>query len=100
MSNFFDIAFSPAALRQQTEAGSFEAYERMRARMGDPVDLGPREREFIAGRDSLYLATVTADGWPYVQHRGGPKGFVKLLSASSFAIAEDRNSTLLNSSHY
>lgn len=88
MSNFFDIAFGPAALRQQAEAGSFEAYERMRARVGDQAELGQREREFIAGRDSFYLATVTADGWPYVQHRGGTKGFVKLLTPSSFAIAD------------
>lgn|SRR3990167_3378271 len=88
MSNFFDIAFTPAALRHQEEMGSREAYERMHTRMGDQAELSPREAEFITQRDSFYLATVTADGWPYVQHRGGPKGFVKLLSPSSFAIAD------------
>ena len=59
------------------------------AREGKAGDaLGPMEREFIGRRDSFYLATVTADGWPYVQHRGGPKGFLRVLDDRTLAFAD------------
>lgn len=50
--------------------------------------LGDAEVEFIARRDSLYLATVSSDGWPYVQHRGGPPGFLAVLDAHTVAFAD------------
>ena len=50
--------------------------------------LGPDELAFVAMRDSFYLATVTEDGWPYVQHRGGPKGFLVALSPTRLAFAD------------
>ena len=50
--------------------------------------LGPDETAFIAARDSFYLATVTSDGWPYVQHRGGPAGFLKLLDPTTLGFAD------------
>lgn len=50
--------------------------------------LGPEEVEFVAARDSFYLATVTPDGWPYVQHRGGPPGFLRVLDARTLAFAD------------
>lgn len=53
-----------------------------------PEHFGPGELEFIAERDSFYLASVTSDGWPYVQHRGGPKGFLTALDASTLAFAD------------
>jgi predicted pyridoxine 5'-phosphate oxidase superfamily flavin-nucleotide-binding protein len=50
--------------------------------------LGPAELEFIAARDSFYMATVTEDGWPYVQHRGGPEGFLVARSPSELVFAD------------
>lgn len=50
--------------------------------------LGPRETEFIAARDSFYMASVGETGWPYLQHRGGPIGFLRVLSPSSLAFAD------------
>jgi len=50
--------------------------------------LGPAEQEFLRAADSLYLATVGESGWPYVQHRGGPRGFLRLLSTTRIAFAD------------
>lgn len=55
---------------------------------GEPDALGPEERAFIADRDSFYMATVTEDGWPYIQHRGGPRGFLQVLDAHTLAFAD------------
>lgn len=55
----------------------------------NPVDpLGPNETEFIAERDSFYLASVGESGWPYVQHRGGPAGFLRVVSPTTLAFAD------------
>ena len=51
---------------------------------------GDREKEFIAARDSFYVATVGEDGWPYVQFRGGPNGFLKVLNDQTFGYADFR----------
>jgi predicted pyridoxine 5'-phosphate oxidase superfamily flavin-nucleotide-binding protein len=79
--------FSEAAKCYQERSGSRAQYERL-AEQGPGDALGPVEREFIAGRDSFYLASVTADGWPYVQHRGGPKGFLRVLDERTVAFAD------------
>jgi predicted pyridoxine 5'-phosphate oxidase superfamily flavin-nucleotide-binding protein len=80
--------FSKAAKRLQEQRGSRAAYERMAA-MGPKGDaLGDFEREFIGQRDTFYLASVTEDGWPYVQHRGGPKGFLRVLDDKTLAFAD------------
>ena len=50
--------------------------------------LGAEEAAFIAARDSFYLATVNSEGWPYVQHRGGPAGFLKLLDSTTLGFAD------------
>ena len=85
---FARVMFSEAAKRYQERYGSRASYERM-AQQGAPGDaLGPMEREFLAQRDSFYLATVTDDGWPYVQHRGGPKGFLQVLDDRTLAFAD------------
>jgi predicted pyridoxine 5'-phosphate oxidase superfamily flavin-nucleotide-binding protein len=55
-----------------------------------PVRLGTREREYIAERDSFYLATVSGTGWPHVQHRGGPVGFLKVLADDLLGFADYR----------
>jgi uncharacterized protein len=85
---FAKTMFSDAAKRLQERYGSRAQYERL-AERGEIRDaLGPMERDFIAARDSFYLATVTVDGWPYVQHRGGPKGFLRVLDGKTLAFAD------------
>ena len=80
--------FSDAAKELQETAGSRQAYERM-ARSGRFEDgLSEFEREFIEARDSFYMGTVTPDGWPYIQHRGGPAGFLKVLDERTLAFAD------------
>jgi predicted pyridoxine 5'-phosphate oxidase superfamily flavin-nucleotide-binding protein len=85
---FAKTMFSDAAKRLQERYGSRAQYERL-AERGEIRDaLGPMELDFIARRDSFYLASVTADGWPYVQHRGGPKGFLRVLDDRTLAFAD------------
>ncbi len=80
--------FSDAAKRLQEQHGSRASYQRL-AEQGESRDaLGPMERDFIARRDSFYLGSVTADGWPYIQHRGGPKGFLRVLDVRTVAFAD------------
>lgn len=89
--NYVHTLFSDAARAMQAADGSREAYARMEAGAdGAPDLLGDKEAEFIAARDSFYLATVTPDGWPYVQHRGGPAGFLKLLPGNRLGFADYR----------
>jgi len=57
--------------------------------------LGEAEAQFIADRDSFYLGSVSEQGWPYVQHRGGPKGFLKVLDSSTLAFADYRGNRQL-----
>ncbi len=87
---FADIAFTPAVRQLQERHGSRARHARTQAH-GDPNDtLGEREAEFLAQADSFYLATVSETGWPYVQHRGGPRGFLKVLSPTQIAFADFR----------
>jgi predicted pyridoxine 5'-phosphate oxidase superfamily flavin-nucleotide-binding protein len=60
----------------------------MTERAGPNVELGAREAAFVAARDSFYLATVSETGWPYLQHRGGPPGFLKVIGPSTLAFAD------------
>lgn len=89
MKHFGDVAFTPQVRAQQDARGSRELYEGMLAR---PVPEGFSEREaaFIAMRDSFYMATVSEDGWPYIQHRGGPRGFLNVLSPTQLGFADYR----------
>ena len=80
--------FSDAAKRLQSEHGSRVAYERMAERGQIDDALSDFEREFIEARDSFYLASVTPDGWPYIQHRGGPAGFLKIIDERTLAFAD------------
>jgi len=85
---FADIAFTDAVKAAQTRYGTRGQVERM-AQHGGPNDrLGAREIEFIAARDSFYLATVSETGWPHLQHRGGPAGFLKAVDAQTLAFAD------------
>ena len=62
---------------------------------GPNDDLTAREADFIAQRDTFYMATVNEEGWPYVQHRGGPPGFLRVLSNKLLAYADFRGNTQL-----
>ena len=89
-NRFAGIAFTPAVKALQVEHGSRAQYERMeRAATGD-ARFGDRERQFIAARDSFYMASVSETGWPYLQHRGGPKGFLKVLDDTTLGFADFR----------
>lgn len=88
---FARIAFTPTVQRLQEERGSRAAYARMEG-SPDPLNtqLGGAEADFLAARDSFYMATVSETGWPYVQHRGGPAGFVRVLDPKTLGFADFR----------
>ena len=87
---YFDIAFTPDVKAIQAERGSREAYAKREDKDAGPTPLGPQEIAFIAARDSFYLASVGATGWPYIQHRGGPRGFVRVLNENQLGFADFR----------
>jgi hypothetical protein len=87
-SRFAQIAFTPVIKRLQEIDGSRSSYARREAGGDAPDALGAGEAQFIAERDSFHMATVSATGWPYLQHRGGPKGFLKVLDAHTLAFAD------------
>ena len=83
-----DIAFTDAVKAEQTRMGSRRAYAHMEEGSGWQTHISPELREFIAERDSLYLATANAEGQPYIQHRGGPAGFLHVLDDQTIAFAD------------
>lgn len=88
-SRFLNVMFSPAVKAAQEANGSRNAYAN-RDGATEPDRLTDNEAAFIASRDSFYMATIGNGGWPYVQHRGGPAGFVKVLSESTLGLADYR----------
>ena len=70
----------------------FSDHAFIRSRDRRPIRFGDRHREaeFIAARDSFYMASVSETGWPYVQHRGGPAGFVRILDGNTLGFADFR----------
>ena len=87
---FQELAFTPLVKQHQQEHGSRAQYERLAKRSGPGNTLGPDEQTFIALRDSFYMASVSETGWPYVQHRGGPKGFVRIIDPGLIGFADLR----------
>ena len=91
---FYDLAFTPAVKAEQTRRGSRVAYARAtgeaRETDGSAIAgaLSEQEAAFVAARDSFYLASVSETGWPYVQHRGGPPGFVRHLDDKTIGWSE------------
>jgi predicted pyridoxine 5'-phosphate oxidase superfamily flavin-nucleotide-binding protein len=83
-----DVAFTPAVKAIQARKGSRDAYARVEAHGGWRTEIDDDLAAFLAAQDSLFLATATADGQPYIQHRGGPKGFVKILDKNTLAFAD------------
>jgi uncharacterized protein len=88
---FQEIAFTPLVKEHQKEHRSLHLYERVEKNSPLGTDkLGPAEEDFIKRRDSFYMASVSETGWPYIQHRGGPKGFVRVINPSLIGFADLR----------
>jgi predicted pyridoxine 5'-phosphate oxidase superfamily flavin-nucleotide-binding protein len=87
---FADIAFTPSVKAAQQRDGSRAGYARNFESGGEVVNdrLGAAEAGFIAAQRSFYMATVSETGWPYLQHRGGPRGFLKVLDDKTLAFAD------------
>jgi predicted pyridoxine 5'-phosphate oxidase superfamily flavin-nucleotide-binding protein len=87
--NNASLVFTPAAQQAQAERGSAKAYAR-RLEEGFPDTVTPELAAFIAEQDTVFLATATRDGAPYIQHRGGPKGFIKVVDDRTLGFADYR----------
>ena len=88
-SGFLDIAMTPSVRAAQAAMGADELWQKFEGhRTSDRFTAA--EAAFIAARDSFYMATVSETGWPYVQHRGGPRGFLKQLDERTLAFADRR----------
>ena len=85
-----DVAFTPAVKAIQTRKGSRKAYADVEERGGWRSEIDENLAAFLAEANSLYFATASADGQPYIQHRGGPKGFVRVLDKNTLAFADYR----------
>jgi len=85
---FAKIAFTPSVQAAQTRMGSRDAYRNVELGAAEVVELSPHEVEFLGARDSFYQGTVGENGWPYVQHRGGPPGFLKVLGPRTIGYAD------------
>jgi predicted pyridoxine 5'-phosphate oxidase superfamily flavin-nucleotide-binding protein len=83
-----DVAFTPAVKAIQTRKGSRGAYALVEAQGGWRTEIDDKLAGFLANADSFFMATATADGQPYVQHRGGPKGFIRILDKNTIAFAD------------
>jgi uncharacterized protein len=83
-----DVAFTPAVKEIQARKGSRGAYARVEQNGGWRTEIDADLTAFLAAQNSMLLATATAAGQPYVQHRGGPKGFIKILDKNTLAFAD------------
>lgn len=92
--------FGPASRRLQETAGSRAAYARMEAGAEERDVLGEREVEFISARDNFYMASISEDGWPYIQHRGGPIGLLRRIEGNRIGFADYRGNRQYLSTAY
>jgi predicted pyridoxine 5'-phosphate oxidase superfamily flavin-nucleotide-binding protein len=83
-----DVAFTVAVKAVQTRKGSREAYAHIEQGDGWRTEIDEDLAAFLAVQDSMFLATASADGQPYIQHRGGPKGFIRILDKNTLAFAD------------
>ena len=86
---FLDIAVTPSVRAAQVAMGSDRIWQDFKGHR-EFDEFTPNEAAFIAERDSFYMATVSETGWPYVQHRGGPPGFLKVIDGKTLAFADYR----------
>ena len=89
---FCEIAFTPSVLQAQQHYNGRSAVQPANV---EPARLNPEEIAFIRERDSFYMATVSETGWPYIQHRGGPRGFLRVLDDQTLAFADFRGNRQL-----
>lgn len=89
-NTYAGIAFTPAVREEQQKHGSRRQYQRMEQMDVGNGRLGPEEAAFIAGRDGFYLATVSETGWPYIQYRGGAKGFLRVVDEQTLEFGDLR----------
>jgi predicted pyridoxine 5'-phosphate oxidase superfamily flavin-nucleotide-binding protein len=87
---FYELAFTPAVKAEQAKHGSAHQYDRMQHNPAFDNALGPDEQHFLSLRDSFYMASVSETGWPYLQHRGGPPGFLHIFSPTLLGFADLR----------
>jgi predicted pyridoxine 5'-phosphate oxidase superfamily flavin-nucleotide-binding protein len=87
---FYELAFTPAVKAEQAKHGSAHQYDRMQHNKSFNNALGPDEQYFLSLRDSFYMASVSETGWPYLQHRGGPSGFIHVLNSTLIGFADLR----------
>lgn len=92
---FAEIMFTDGVKAAQAAYGSRQRMERFADMAGPNDELSENEAEFIGQRDSFYMASVNEDGWPYVQHRGGPPGFLRVLGPRQLAYADFRGNMQL-----
>ncbi len=95
MNAFQRITLTPAVLRAQERYNGRAAQLPANSGLSGPAALGEEEIRFIRARDSFYIATVNEDGWPYIQHRGGPVGFLKVLDPRTLGFADFRGNRQL-----
>lgn len=88
--HYGQVAFTPAVQEHQRRHGSLDSYSRRTEGPAEADLIGPDEALFIAERESFYLATVGETGWPYIQHRGGPPGFLRVLDSRTLGFADFR----------
>jgi predicted pyridoxine 5'-phosphate oxidase superfamily flavin-nucleotide-binding protein len=86
---FLEMARTPGVIAAEERNGSAKFFQNFKGHR-DFDRLSENEREFLAARDSFYMATISESGWPYVQHRGGPKGFLKVLDEKTMGFADFR----------
>ncbi len=87
---YADIAFTPNVRAMQSAMGSRDVYARRERDPHGPAVLGAEEAAFVAARDSFYLATLGETGWPYVQFKGGPAGFLEVVDERTLGYADFR----------
>jgi uncharacterized protein len=83
-----DVAFTPAVKAIQTRKGSREAYAHVELNGGWRTEIDDQLTAFVGSQDSMFLATASAGAQPYIQHRGGPMGFIKVLDKKTLAFAD------------
>lgn len=88
--NFTTYTFTDSVKKAQEKYGSRSSYLNMESKGVDQFQLFQRETAHIQNMDSFYLSTVNENGWPYVQFRGGPKGFLKIIDRSTLGYADFR----------
>jgi predicted pyridoxine 5'-phosphate oxidase superfamily flavin-nucleotide-binding protein len=85
---FATISFTDSVKAAQIRYGSRENNKHFELSDDPRNEIGAFEKEYIEARDSFYMATISENGWPYVQHRGGPGGFIKVLDARTIGFAD------------